>query len=288
VIIEHVVNSGLDCSVCHENSAYDSLIAQGKAETKFVTCEDCHGPDAGDHAAAHDSVGVPEDKCTDCHYANVVEEHVYDRGFSCSVCHENSSYNDEINDGKNDIFITCYDCHGQNSHHDTSEAQSGNCTYCHGDPRLTYDMNTPTGQLACRECHGSYQHGNGGPIQDYGACFACHQPTPYHAKPSYQPDDCRARYSQAPGKGEFNIFADEFERDRRSGSRSDRDCRDRNYRIPRSLNWMTIVDLLGTDQEYIIPTFEQGDDTNEPKPDETGAPGSSGGGDWDRWGSWGR
>jgi hypothetical protein len=250
-----------------------------------VSCEDCHGQDAGNHAAAHDNAGVPSAACTNCHDGNVVVEHVYDRGFSCSICHDNSSYNDEINDGKNGIFITCYDCHGQNQHHNTNESQAGDCTFCHGDPRLVYDMNSPTGQLSCRECHGSYQHGNGGPIQDYGACFACHQPSPYHAKPS-RPDDCDASYSRAPGKGEFNIFADEFERDRRSGSRRDRDCRRRNYRIPDYLNWMTIVDLLGTDRQYIIPTFGQGDGTNEPRPDETGA-GGSGDDGWDDGGwSW--
>jgi hypothetical protein len=284
VVTEHVDNRGLTCFTCHESldPLVQAAIAAGKLGT-YQRCEDCHGETAGDHEAAHDHAGVPSASCTDCHDGNVVVEHVYNRGFSCNTCHDSTDPNvvNTINTGKGGTMVTCYDCHGTNSHHNTPEAQSGNCTFCHGDPRLVYDLNTPTGQMTCRECHGSYQHGNGGPIQDYGACFACHQPTPYHAKPSSQPSDCDAGYSQAPGKGEFNIFADEFERDRRSGSRRDRDCRKRNFRIPDSLNWMTIVDLLGTDQQYIIPTFEQGDGTYEPKYDETGAPlASDGGGGW--------
>jgi hypothetical protein len=83
----------------------------------------------------------------------------------------------------------------------------------------------------------------------------------------------------------FGIFVDEFERDRRSSDRRNRDCRNPNYRPPSDVNWMTIVDLLGTNSEYVIPTFENGDGTNEPSPSETGAPSSGGG---DGGGGWGR
>lgn len=250
-----------NCSYCHNTPE--------TPKAKPLDCLQCHSGTG--HAAAHDFVGPPSQGCTNCHDANVVIEHVTNRDFSCSVCHDNPSFTQVIENGRNGVSVTCYDCHTTNDHHARPEAQSGNCTYCHADPRLALDSNAPTGQLACRACHGSYQHGNGGPIQDYGACFACHQPTPYHAKPSSNPSDCNAGFLEAPGKGKFNLFASEFARNmgRRSGDRSSRNCRFVSFRIPGDVNFVTIVDQLGTNQEWVVPTFGEGDGSSLPTTPDT-------------------
>lgn len=277
VVTEHITNQSLTCGTCHDNPLYTTLITSGKSgnSADYVSCEDCHGPDASDHVAAHDYASTPSTGCNTCHDPNVVTEHLDNPALSCGTCHDNPAYTDVINTGKGGALVTCYDCHGQNGHHAGAEAQAGDCTYCHADPRLGTDPNAPVGQLACVECHGPNQHNNGGPIQDFGACFACHQPTPYHAKPaSYQ--DCwktipwvTSYYvpTLAPGKGTFNLFRSEFQRPSKYYDHTQfenygkHECDDNrsSFNSPAvSFSWVTFTDVFGTNQEWTVPTFGTG------------------------------
>lgn len=261
--------SGLpDCAVCHVPTGTQP------------DCTQCHIADDGSgHAGVHDNVGVPSQGCTQCHDANVVVEHVDNRGLTCGTCHDNAAFTTIIDLGKTDDpanFVECYDCHDQNNHHATTESQSGNCTYCHADPRPAVEPTAtviPSGQLSCRECHGTNQHNNGGPIQDYSACFACHLGIqPYHAKPTSWPGWYEEN-QPAPGRGSFNIFSSEFRPrcagdcegtsyERLSGYGEDgRPARDagRNWRSPNiSFNWITFFDFFNTNQEWTVPIFEAG------------------------------
>jgi hypothetical protein len=284
VVDEHVVRLGRECSICHDDPQYSQLITNGSRDIDpvYVRCEDCHVDNAGDHAAAHNMAGVPSPGCTQCHKSNVVEEHVYDRQLSCGTCHDNSTYTPWIDLGKSGTFVTCYNCHGENSHHNTTQAQTGDCTYCHADPRLNEPQAEviPSGQLACRECHGSYQHGNGGPIQDYSACFACHQPVPYHAAPTqnFECWDTNPSYpgyipGLTPGRGTFNLFwsafhlpdkyyddtpEEEMGKDYCRRYRNDFDEPAINY------NAITFYDFFNTKMEWTVPTFEAGDGSTLP------------------------
>jgi len=272
------------CSTCHDGSGTTTNIKfgqEGHNTHMAVTgnnCVVCHNPQPdcgqchsnGDHTAAHDSVGVPSDGCSKCHDANVVTEHVTNRGYECATCHTSTDpkVTSTISLGKSGTFVTCYDCHDQNNHHTTTEAQSGNCTYCHADPRLTVEgAIVPVGQLACRQCHidgngfvktgtdkPSHAFNTSGNIQDFGACFNCHQPTPYHAKPTSRPRDC---YSATPGKGTFNLFSDEFGGGGEHNERNERcEGRQRDYRNPTiTFNMVTIFDYFATNKQWTVPTF---------------------------------
>jgi hypothetical protein len=255
----HMTEANNNCAVCHAEQP---------------NCIQCHTDGGGDtHKSDHDNAGVPSPGCANCHDANVVIEHVDNRMYTCATCHDSVDTNviNAINTGKAGTFVTCYDCHAQNNHHSTTESQSGNCTHCHADARLEIDPNAPTGQLACRQCHGANQHDKGGPIQDYGACFACHQPTPYHAKPTIWPG-WHGENTAAPGRGSFNLFYNELRPscagdcehtlENRSGygehSRPE-DDQGRSWRNPSiSFNMVTFFDYFTTNKQWTVPTFGAG------------------------------
>jgi hypothetical protein len=296
VVTEHVTNQSLTCSTCHDNPdpLILNLIEQGKSGNPqdYVSCEDCHGANGGDHRTVHDMASTPSTDCNACHQTNVIDEHLDNPALSCATCHESndSQVQQAIADGSAGIPVTCNDCHGQ-GHHGGPEAQSGNCTYCHADPRLGTDPNAPSGQLACAECHGSYQHGNGGPIQDFGACFACHQPVPYHALTNTQPFDCwdtNPSYpgyipGLTPGRGSFNLFYEYFHTaERFYRSTADEEiAKDycRQYRgdfdTPAiSYNAVSFFDFFNTQMDWVVPTFEAGDGSQLPtSPPDVGPPG---------------
>ncbi len=273
VVTEHLDNQSLDCATCHESldPTVQDVITQGKAGT-MVYCVDCHV--GVDHIADHDNAVAPSASCADCHNANVVTEHVDNQGLTCNTCHadSNPTIQDAISQGMAGTTVYCADCHGVNDHHTHTEAQTGNCTYCHADPRLAVDANAPSGQLACVQCHGTNKHNNGGPIQDYGACFACHQPTPYHAKPTEWPGFYGERANPI-GRGTFNLFYDEFRpncapnckdtwiEDLSGYGKDGTPSNDRgtSWTSPTiSYNMVTFYDYFNTNQEWTVPTFEAG------------------------------
>ncbi|MEW6221669.1 MAG: hypothetical protein AB1634_19350, partial [Thermodesulfobacteriota bacterium] len=217
----------LSCAQCHTSTSQTVIdaINAGQAGTA-VSCASCHG--SLGHAAAHDMTAVPQPSCNDCHDSNVYIEHVERRSLSCSVCHDNPAYASTIAAGMAGSQVLCAACHGTTQHHTGSDAISGNCQTCHLDPRPVIWAGAPVGQMACQECHtdasgriwtwtaGAPSHAwnTAAPIQDFGACFACHAPVPFHGLPVQAPLcwDLANNYFAAPGKGTFNLFRPMFQK----------------------------------------------------------------------------
>ncbi len=284
VVTEHVAKRGRDCAICHSNPAYDSIIAAGRAGTK-VLCSACHGNP--DHTAAHDMAGVPATKCTTCHSPNMVTEHVTNRGLTCATCHSSTvtAVKNAITSGMAGTAVTCLTCHGTPQHHDNDTARTGKCTVCHKVPASAADVPV---QAACRQCHistngfvmkkdfvtenPSHRNNTAGAIQDFGACFACHAPVPYHAKPSVAPQWWETSFAKAPGRGTFNLFRAEFRRqeghyessrmtppDRRYSNMEDygekviKPVKDSPWRTPTISFQMVTVQSNG--KNYSVPAF---------------------------------
>ncbi len=285
VTVEHIDNRGLSCLVCHGSATYDSIIAAGQTGTQ-VTCTDCHG--AADHSAAHDMTVVPQAVCADCHDPNVVVEHVDNRGFDCGICH-NSSYQGIIDSGIAGNQVSCLNCHNTPDHHaNSNDAKSGNCTLCH---QVTSSAMDAPVIGACRECHinnqgyvlqknlssvlTSHRINTQGDIQDFGACITCHNYSsnsapyvqPYHAKPSSKPRYYINNITEAPGRGSFNLFYDQWHRNsgednegKEPGCGEDSSCNGSSWRNPEiSFQWLTI-DYNGN--LYDVPAFS--DSGNRP------------------------
>lgn len=260
----HFVNPALNCMTCH-NGTYDAVINS----TGEVNCASCHGAGAGDHSAVHAATDVPSSGCASCHSPDVYVEHITKRSLGCAICHS-GNYTAVINKPG---VVVCSDCHlgSAEGHHAGTDALTGNCTVCHKVP--DWAMDAPK-QAACRQCHGANKHGKGGPIQDFGACFACHSPKPYHAKPITWPGWYQEN-ATASGRGTFNIFFNEFTprwkgdgedtMEDRSGYGEDgtpsryRDSQWRNASA--SFSWATISHNGYT---YNVPTFSGGTTTPPP------------------------
>lgn len=255
-----------DCDSCHTTLPPGQPTHDLHRQAANQDCALCHNaaPNCGQcHAAGHQPVPAPYNECDKCHLTlqpgQVTHNaHRTAANDNCARCHTAQP--------------DCSSCHG-NTHHTTTQAQSGNCTYCHADRRLGFDPNAPAGQLACRQCHvgsnGFVKTGTGAPshafnttgaIKDYGACFACHQPNPYHGKPTTRPRDCYATTATAPGKGSFNLFSSQFGGGGEHNERNE-NCENREdtYRNPAvQFNWATITNHLGDKLQYRVPTFGTG------------------------------
>ncbi|SDM95741.1 Cytochrome c3 [Geoalkalibacter ferrihydriticus] len=208
---------GLDCSACHFESGSplaserhhstqaflmgQCLFCHTGAEPVNISCAACHSSPnhhgqpaaiSGDCTACHSTIKTSGDSCQACHTAPIPEIHHGDPlmqvGGDCSVCHTAASSS-----------TSCADCHMSDPHHTTMQSQTGNCAFCHSVPPEVMDR---PHQAACRECHGQYMHDKGGPIQNYGACAACHDTKPYHAAPASIP----GYTGYGAGKGKFNLF----------------------------------------------------------------------------------
>ena len=240
-----------ECTFCHKG-----------AEAEGIVCANCHAagktPGPADHHAQPQAVNgdcqychtgiqlAGGASCEVCHTVPIPELHhgqpLADRNGDCSACH------DSVSDPS-----VCANCHQANPHHTTSWSQTGDCAHCHFVPPDQTD--TPK-QAACRECHGQYQHGKGGPIQNYGACKACHLPDPYHAKPTRSPG-----YTGMPaGKGKFNLFWSLWggeEGPSENISPNGEDMNDEGgdkWRIPVLKFGMASIEHEG--QAYKVPTFD--------------------------------
>jgi hypothetical protein len=194
------------CADCHVNTAATNISCAGchtstvnKHHTKTVTvnntlqpkpCKDCHT-----------TIALNGSTCATCHTLPMAEFH-HDSGpdgpltavgGNCAVCHQSVS-----------SPSSCSTCHTTTSHHTTTWSQVGDCAHCHLVPASATDRPV---QAACRECHGSTMHAKGGPIQNYGACAACHSTTPFHGDLGI-PDgsESRAPTGTGPGRGKFNMF----------------------------------------------------------------------------------
>lgn len=254
------------CDQCHTTLQPGQATHDLHRTAAQQNCALCHtaAPNCGEcHSAGHPTIPPPYDSCDQCHTTLQPGQatHIAHRtaaSDNCTTCHTAAP--------------NCASCHG-NTHHTTDQAKSGECTHCHADPRLDVDPNAPVGQLACRQCHvdgnGFVKTGTGAPshafntagaIKDFGACFDCHQPTPYHAKPINRPRDCFATMDTAPGKGSFNIFSSQFGGGGEHNERNERcDDYESRYRNPAvQFSWANITDTLGTNKQWTVPTFGTG------------------------------
>jgi hypothetical protein len=136
--------------------------------------------------------------CESCHTAPIPEIHHGEPltavGGNCGACHQ------AVNDPS-----VCGNCHVSSPHHTTTWSQTGDCAHCHTVPATAIDR---PAQAACRECHGTTMHDKGGPIQNYGACAACHSQAPFHPAPTSNP----GYTGYGAGKRKFNMFWSRFER----------------------------------------------------------------------------
>ena len=161
-----------------------STIATGAG----VTCVTCHvpkdvnaSPTTSGHGGHGPNVFGWAGNCNSCHTDNGlgVVEGVH--GNNCLLCHDNPSGGPGTTivgaNGNGDATLgaaladyttaTCLTCHPSSTypapaiHHDTANAQSGNCEWCHADRRpdwaVQYGVNLPnplpTGDMACKKCH---------------------------------------------------------------------------------------------------------------------------------------
>ncbi len=188
------------CTQCHAVDRHDFRGGGGTGHdfhNGFINnCERCHVSGAPDPGPLPPQVAG----CVECHpgfvggpRGSLHMQHTNNFGANnCAICH-----------GAN--APACGQCHGANVHHESSFSQSGDCAHCHTVPASAQDR---PAQAACRQCHGTNQHNKGGPIQNYGACAACHDTTPFHAAPRDSRGNIRGvGYTRpAPGKGTFNLF----------------------------------------------------------------------------------
>ncbi len=219
---------GLDCSACHNGViAPPGTVDTHHATQKYldgqctechlgtgiegIVCAACHDPGTSnprDHhgradyladncVACHSTIQLNGNGCQECHSGDIPALHhggpLAEVGGDCTFCHQSAS----------DPSV-CANCHEASPHHTTSWSLDGDCAHCHYVPAFAQDRPM---QAACRECHGPYQHGkNTQPIQDYGACAACHNQAPFHAAPARA-----VGYTKpAPGKGIFALFWAQF------------------------------------------------------------------------------
>lgn len=286
-----VTNGSSACDTCHRSprNDVDNAIQNGQAGV-MQNCLDCHGDKetpATHGYVPHEPLGFVTKFAgcvsSGCHDGNevVLDIHKAD----CSHCHAAiPALKPGLSAGN------CLNCHPDRetmigdqimyggAHHDNSpQSQNGDCTWCHADPRPKIEPNAPvipSGQLACRQCHGTNKHNKGGPIKDYSVCFDCHLGiVPFHAKPMQWPGWYEENTS-APGRGSFNLFSNELR------PRCAPDCegtpvedlpgydedappaRDagRNWLSPAiSFNQITFFDFFNTEQEWTVPIFSSMD-----------------------------
>lgn len=202
----HTSPTGLagTCGACHNETA-----------PAQASCALCHSSGSNHHASAqalagncaacHGNLQVAGENCSICHTAPIPQIHhgapLAAVGGNCGACHQSVS----------DPGI-CANCHTSTPHHDTTWSKTGDCTHCHAVPAWAADR---PAQAACRECHGTSKHDKGGPIQNYGACAACHSQEPFHPAPTSIP----GYNGYGAGKRKFNIFWSQYARREGPGER---------------------------------------------------------------------
>jgi hypothetical protein len=236
------------CSACHTDTAPADII-----------CANCHGDtsnhhtqpefDEGNCTFCHSTITLNGGTCSDCHGGGGVtipEIHhtgpLTDVGGDCSVCHQ------AISDPS-----TCANCHSGSPHHSTTWSAQGDCAHCHSVPEWATDRPK---QAACRECHGENMHDKGGPIQDFGACAACHTTIPFHPAPSRIP----GYTGYGAGKKKFNIFWSRYAREEGPGEDISPNGEDMNDEGGRKIAAQTIphnkTQISHNGQTYTVPYFD--------------------------------
>jgi len=250
---------GTDPVTIHHNSNFYQqgvcLVCHVGADARNIPCSECHADPshhlqpqayAGDCGYCHSTIETDGASCGSCHVTPIADTHheapLDNVGGDCSVCHESVSTPTE-----------CANCHAANPHHTTPMSIGGDCTYCHKVPAEAGDRPL---QAACRECHGTNMHNNGGPIKDYGACAACHSTTPFHAKPASIP----GYNGYGAGKKKFNLFWSLYAKEEGPGENLRPNGDDMNdeggNRIRAQQLTFNNVQISHAGQTYTVPSFD--------------------------------
>lgn len=133
------------CTICH-SSADPRVVAAIAGDDS--SCGACH--DTTGHEAAHADGFTAGADCAGCHDANLVTEHLTNRGFTCDTCHASA-------DGTVQAAVIggdrmCDACHagalaGHTALHE-SHGAAGECASCHRPASGQHD-----GSAACSACH---------------------------------------------------------------------------------------------------------------------------------------
>lgn len=158
--------TGGDCAGCH--------LAPGGFKPTHHTST---WAQSGDCTHCHKGISINMSACSSCHAGPIRDIHhgapLQQHNGDCGFCHTGVS-----------TPASCSNCHNAVPHHTSVPALTGDCAHCHVPPASASDVPK---QAACRQCHVGKQHINGPKvsniIQNYGACFYCHAPTPFHGKP---------------------------------------------------------------------------------------------------------
>ena len=164
------------CQVCHLNTDFWTEDGLNDGHNADRTCTECHLRDesfkkpAGGHVNGDGTFDWTA-ACAACHdpagSAEIINDiHKVGSSNSCTLCHQSESGGSLApatsagNTTVGNMPHSCTDCHidsiGQ--HHATANAQWGDCTWCHADPRQQWEIDfgvlgTKPRQLACRQCH---------------------------------------------------------------------------------------------------------------------------------------
>ncbi|NJC88291.1 MAG: hypothetical protein FIB02_07125 [Desulfuromonas sp.] len=245
-------------TIHHSSQLYQQgvcLVCHVGADAQNVPCATCHADPphhlqpqayAGDCAYCHTTIVNDGASCSLCHTAPIADTHhgppLDSVGGDCSVCHESVSNP-----------TTCANCHAANPHHTTAMSTGGDCAYCHKVPAAAADRPM---QAACRECHGTNTHDKGGPIQDYGACAACHNTTPFHPKPASIP----GYTGYGAGKKKFNLFWALYAKEEGPGENLSPNGDDMNdeggLKIKSQQLTFNKVQISHAGQTYTVPSFD--------------------------------
>ncbi|MDA8418667.1 MAG: cytochrome c3 family protein [Desulfobacteraceae bacterium] len=216
-----------NCLICHASSKTPVInaISNGQVPGATLTCESCHdgtASGAATHGTTPATVAPLHDKfdptpaCAACHPNGSAEQRL-SLHQTCVTCHQSPdpTVTNAIASGMAGALVQCVTCHHDdiaNLHHQGNpNTATGNCTWCHADPRYGWSSMRPGDnggtndlptQLPCAQCHvrvsgstiyidkivinGDYsqsptrtvQHTisgvTSGYIYNYGMCLSCH------------------------------------------------------------------------------------------------------------------
>jgi hypothetical protein len=133
-------------------------------------------PPVNQNIGLYDSVffGFTTDECKDCHGDSLADRHhllVETDGLKCTDCHKFGEH------GLRE-FRNCSDCHESSPHHETVNAQTYQCSECHGDFVDDYDDGhyIPTYNFSMVTPDTSYNLIVSSSGLKIGGCEACHEP----------------------------------------------------------------------------------------------------------------
>ncbi|MHB1398020.1 MAG: galactose-binding domain-containing protein [Trichloromonadaceae bacterium] len=278
------MTGNMDCASCHYAKAGTATLAprhhatpagqMGQCvschtgtEAVKIACASCHVSkkhhtttkvDVTNCGACHTGIQLQGGSCKGCHTAPIAELHhgapLAERDGNCAACHQAAS----------DPTV-CANCHsGTDPHHTTTFSKTGDCAHCHTVPASAMDRPK---QAACRQCHGQYMHNKGGPIQNYGACAACHTTTTFHAAPG-QPMGYtwmkKSGSTYPTGKGVFSMFWNQYTRGgqdeiRENISPNGEDMNDeggRRWSRPTATFSLKAISNTATGKSYQVPSFD--------------------------------